>query len=221
MAEILNKQYYDDSGRNALIADLQTLWGFEKVEDDGTTAKLWINDKTYINIRIANHNPLVSLRHKGMTVGAEMGNTNGYSHVQSTLYAVKTNSATLLCFDTSSSTNVSWSGSSVIVLGYATNHRRGDISPVAAMLYYQNSGYNKYICADDTSDTAISFSSSISVETNEKITVIEPFTAYDTATSLNDVYICKKTQMSSLFKGDCTINGRSFYSFGWIFVDDK
>lgn len=227
MAEILNKQYEGQAaGRKALTADLQNLWGFEKVEDDGNQARLWINDNTFFRITSGSHNQVVNLVHKGKTVDDGLGNVQNISSQRTTLYAVKTNSATLLCLGSSSSTNIGWNANSVVVLGNVTNHRRGDISSVAAMLKYSsaNSTYYPYICADDTSDTTISMSTAYvtsSVKTSAKITVIEPFTADDTATSLNDVYICKKTQMPSLFIGDCAINGRRFYSFGWLFVDDK
>jgi hypothetical protein len=221
LAEILNKQYSNSTIEN-LVSDILNLWDFPggSTKDGNNGYLLKITDGSFLYIQAGTNYPRMTVYHKHKTVHQVADGTgDGYG----ALYAVKTNSATILCYTRSSNTNVSWNGNSVIVLANATNHRMGDISPVIALLKCESSIYYPYICADDTSDTAISMPtgySTSSVTTNAKITVIEPFTADDTVASLNDVYICRKTQMPSLFTGDCAINGRRFYSFGWIFAKD-
>lgn len=229
MAEAFIKQYpAAEEGQNALVSDLQALWAFDRVERDGNNVKLWVNSNTYIAVS-NDRAPYVRLLHKGMIVGTMGGGSTTW--VRAAMYAVKTNTVTLLSVDSgdfSDGLDVDWLAQSVIVLSKSTNHYNGNISAVASMLWYSESGsvYYPYICADDTSDITINMPVSImyttnSARKNEKLAVLEPFIAADTGSSLNDVYMLKQTPLQHFYYGDCTINGRKFYSFGFIFVEDK
>jgi hypothetical protein len=87
------------------------------------------------------------------------------------------------------------------------------------------SDYSHYICAEDATDAEINFSPhsyySRSVTYNAGITMVEPFVDTRTATSLKGVYTLATSQMPNDFIGECTLNGRSYYSYKRIFIEDN
>lgn len=229
MAEITIKGYYGDysgNGLNALATDLSKLWGFTKIEGGTNAKRLWINEHSYINIsRNEHYPPTISLHHKGMQVGGYFGGAS-YSNHYTGMLAIRTNSAIILSFQTNTS-DLRAFPQECIILSDAEHHKQGIVKPVASMFRKDSTsgGYQHYICAEDSSNAEIAFSPSSyysrSVTYNADITVLEPFVDTRTTTSLRGVYTLATSQMPNDFIGECTLNGRSYYSYNRILIEDN
>lgn len=226
MAEIINSTYgKGDNGAIKLAADLQTLWEFTKIEtattEYGVSVNLWVNDYTYLQISdTPQSSPKIAMYHKNMLVESISGRTDG----SGALYAAKTNNAAILTYQAKDTTNVTAHGSGIMI-GKAENPQTGAEETVAAIRKWSlSSGYDKYadyICASDTSSTAITPPDAIThYNSISRLTVLRPFTMDESSFVMKNVYRLI-TQQTTPFIGNCTLNGRKFFAIGTIFAEDN
>lgn len=222
MAEILNTTYgkgADDVQR--LSKDLQKLWNFKKVTTSTAgDPVLYVSDTTYLVITSGTtYAAIIKIYHHGMTAESfGSGDANA-------LYAVKTNKALLMTYQSSSSSAVSNRGS-LIVIGDAENPHTGDVETVLAFMRYRKNTdtdyheYYPYICASDTSTTKINKSTYYNYNDGvSRNTVLVPLETNETSFIVKSVYRTSK-QQAVPFIGDCTLNGRKLYSLGILFAED-
>lgn len=221
MAEIIIKGYYGKDYEK-MVEDISKVWDFSKIntrESDRDTL-FFVNDHTFLRIidKGDSYNPVVELYQNNKVVGGTsdasfMGDFMG-------MLAIRTNSATLLSFQTNMS-DLRQFPQECVIFSNAEHHKLGVVKPVASMF---KSDYSHYICAEDASNAEIKFSPSSyysrSVTYNAGITMLEPFVDTRTATSLKGVYTLATSQMPNDFIADCTINARRFYSYNRIFLQD-
>lgn len=223
MAEIINETY-GEYGAKTLVADLQMLWEFTKVESDtifngGVSVNLWVNDYTYLQIYDNQQSsPSIAIYHKGMLVDTITGSLESGA-----LYVAKTNSATILTYQAKNTTNVTAHGS-CIMIGKAENPQTGAEETVVAINKWElSSGLNKYyqyICASDTSSTAINKpKTSTHSDSISRLTVLRPFTMDESSFVMKNVYSLINQQVIP-FIGNCTLNGRKFFAIGVVFAED-
>ncbi len=227
MAEILNKTY-GVGEVEALAADLQTLYQFKKVEtganDYGAEVKLWATDYTYLLIALDREGvaPSISVIHHGLTVDTSGRNSSNSSFTSAAIYAVRTNKAFMLTYQESTSSNVSlWRD--IVTIGEAENAQTGAEETVVAVMIYKGSDktFYPYICASDSSTTEINKPISINYESQivKRNTVILPFLMDESAFATKHIYRLQYYQVSP-FIGDCTFNGRKFFSLGVVLAED-
>lgn len=228
MAEITIKGYYG-ADYEAMTNDIQSLWGFAGILKESGGTRIIINDYSflYVSDRGGNYPPAVQFYRTSESGLMQIGNTfisSAWGGDFAGMLAIRTNSATLLSFATNTQ-DLRAFPQECIILSDAEHHKQGVVKPVASMFKEESSGYSHYICADDSSNAAIAFSPSSyysrSVTYNADITVLEPFVDTRTTTSLRGVYTLATSQMPNDFIGECTLNGRSYYSYNRILIEDN
>lgn len=222
MAIILNK-HYREGDAEALAADLQNLWEFKKVEtstnDYGAVIKLWVTDYTYLEVSSTNISPQISVYHHDLLVKSAVGSSSGGSAI----YAARTNRALILTYQGTNTTAVSTHGNHIMI-GTAENPQTGAEETAVCYEYYDrtsggNDRYSRYMCASDTSKkTILPYTITYTGGTSRK-TVLIPWEMDETAFMMKDVYRLSQPQISP-FIGDCTLNGRKFFSLGTVLAED-
>lgn len=224
MAEIIIKGYY---GKDyvKMVEDVSKLWGFSKINTRESNADtlFFVNNHTFLRIidQGKTYAPIVELYQNNKRVGNSLVEPSFGSDFAG-MCAIRTNSATLLSFRTNT-LDLRQFPQECVIFSDAEHHKLGVVKPVASMF---RSDYSHYICAEDAASKAeIKFSPSSyysrSVTYNADITVFEPFVDTRTTTSLKGVYTLATSQMPIDFIGECTLNGRSYYSYNRIFIEDN
>lgn len=234
MAETIeNKRYSHEENFTGLVADLTKAIPFTRIEENAEikwygdeAVRLWLNDNTCIHIEKTQYSSAMALFHKGAIVGDWMGE-NTSPERWGTLYLARTNTATLIAYDTTRGENLDLTSNygGLIILSDAVNHRTGRKETVLSKVWFEgnNQQYYTYICASDTTAGIINPVLLETVETSNKLTVLSPIYSLDSATSLEGVYSTQTTQLSStdLQICDCTFNGRKYFLMGRVIVPDE
>jgi len=233
MAIIISKVYENYTPKENIIADIKDMWSWSKVEEDTEkqSVKFHVNDNTYFEVyepeNYANRpqnamSPIIELVFKGVTVHKAGGGlpSTGW---KASIHIVKTNKATLIQFAMVSGTEVPLNALTWII-STSTNHSTGDKEAVVA---YQttpstlaNMDHNCVaVLSDDIpADNIITTRFQGTLKHNK--TILLPLNCDASRYVMDDVYLLYKLQVSELYCGECTLNGRKYYMHNWILTPD-
>jgi len=232
MAIIISKVYENYTPKENIIADIKDMWSWSKVEEDTEkqSVKFHVNDNTYFEVyepenyaaQYASGAPTIELKFKDTTIHTMGGLTNALRY-KPFIHIVKTNKATLIQYGTTQTTEapletLTW------IISTATNHSTGDKEAVVA---YQttastlaNSDHNCVaVLSDDIpADNIITTRFQGTLKHNK--TILLPLNCDASRYVMDDVYLLYKLQVSELYRGECTLNGRKYYMHNWILTPD-
>lgn len=216
-------RYSGDVPPTDVLEVVQDMYDWEKIEEDGLSYKLWVNDTTYLLIENGNYNTSakLSLIFNGVQVGSKYGGAHyGLMHI------VKTNSATVIQFTYTNSDSATSVGitNGAFIFSNGINRVTGETEKLASYINSMtlSSGTTaNYVCSKDVITSTIELSTIGVIYPSHALTTMTPFTAKESRVALTDVYLCRYIQPSAVYRGACTLNGRKYYMIGLIMLLDE
>jgi len=224
MAIVREVAYPAGTTPSTILATIEDMYEWEKIETTDEGIKLWVNDRTYLLIMQGTYSVGLELYFNGNLVGTKMGDHNTSGNKYNSIYVVKTNVATTIQFTSSSdSKNTPSESSAAFIFSNGTNRQTGEIEKLASAIASVAFGGAVYtfICSKENVAANCSLDDGPSTRKGALLTTLTPFASMRSRVTLNDVYLVSLAQVTSMYRGECTLNGRKYFMVGLIMILDE
>lgn len=224
MAIVREVAYPEGITPSTVLETIEDMYEWEKIETTDEGVKLWVNDRTYLLIMQGTYSVGLKLYFNGNLVGTKMGDSTTIGNNYNSIYVVKTNVATTIQFTSSSNSKTTPSESSAaFIFSNGTNRQTGEIEKVASAIGGVSFANPKstFICSKENMASDCSFDSGVSSKSGSALTTLTPFASIRSRVTLNDVYLVSLAQVTSMYRGECTLNGRKYFMIGLIMILDE